>query len=565
MMSTADDFPRRIMTAARDLADRFHQRWLTENPFSASMYGIPGYDDLMPDESEEGEQAWRSEVEGFLTEADAIDPEPLTPADVVTLDCTREMATQELTMIDMARAEYTVTAMQYAGPAVLMAVAARTVLLDAAAAEAYLTRLRRSGAWLDQSSERLRAGAKKGRLPVAPLVEQAVTWAEAVLAGPVPGPILAPQPPPGWAGTAAWEDERRRIGAEVVKPALARWVAAIRELLPRARPSDRPGLVYLPGGAEDYARAVRAYTTLPLHPEQLHQTGLDHIAALEARAVELGAGLGLSGLDEVLGALRDSAGKISPAEAISEATVAVRRAEARAAEYFPQPLPPPCEVTPMPEVVAVSGAAPHYTPPRLDGGRAGTFWFNTERPTAGTGWDIEVVAFHEAVPGHHLQLSRLQLLTELPALQRQRSLPVFSEGWGLYAEQLAEEAGLYADDRGLLGSISTSLMRAARLVVDTGLHYYGWSREQALEFLTEHVPMPREFLANEVDRYVVVPGQALAYLTGKLEIIRIREQAQQRLGPAFSLPAFHAAVLDHGSLPMPVLDRSIAGWLDRAR
>jgi uncharacterized protein (DUF885 family) len=563
-MSTADDFPRRIMTAARDLADRFHQRWLTENPFSASMYGIPGYDDLMPDESEEGERAWRSEVEGFLTEADAIDPEPLTPADVVTLDCTREMATQELTMIDMARAEYTVTAMQYTGPAVLMAVAARTVLLDAAAAEAYLTRLRRSGAWLDQSSERLRAGAKKGRLPVAPLVEQAITWAEAVLAGPVPGPILAPQSPPGWAGTAAWEDERLRIGAEVVKPALARWVAAIRELLPRARPSDRPGLVYLPGGAEDYARAVRAYTTLPLHPEQLHQTGLDHIAALEARAVELGAGLGLSGLDEVLGALRDSAGKISPAEAISEATVAVRRAEARAAEYFPQPLPPPCEVTPMPEVVAVSGAAPHYTPPRLDGGRAGTFWFNTERPTAGTGWDIEVVAFHEAVPGHHLQLSRLQLLTELPALQRQRSLPVFSEGWGLYAEQLAEEAGLYADDRGLLGSISTSLMRAARLVVDTGLHYYGWSREQALEFVTEHVPMPREFLANEVDRYVVVPGQALAYLTGKLEIIRIREQAQQRLGPAFSLPAFHAAVLDHGSLPMPVLDRSIAGWLDRA-
>jgi uncharacterized protein (DUF885 family) len=564
MMSTADDFPRRIMTAARDLADRFHQRWLTENPFSASMYGIPGYDDLMPDESEEGEQAWRSEVEGFLIEADAIDPEPLTPADVVTLDCTREMATQELTMIDMARAEYTVTAMQYAGPAVLMAVAARTVLLDAAAAEAYLTRLRRSGAWLDQTSERLRAGAKKGRLPVAPLVEQAITWAEAVLAGPVPGPILAPQPPPGWGGTAAWEDERRRIGAEVVKPALARWVAAIRELLPQARPSDRPGLVYLPGGAEDYARAVRAYTTLPLHPEQLHQTGLDHIAALEARAVELGAGLGLSGLDEVLGALRDSAGKISPAEAISEATVAVRRAEARAAEFFPQPLPPPCEVTPMPEVVAVSGAAPHYTPPRLDGGRPGTFWFNTERPTAGTGWDIEVVAFHEAVPGHHLQLSRLQLLTELPALQRQRSLPVFSEGWGLYAEQLAEEAGLYADDRGLLGSISTSLMRAARLVVDTGLHYYGWSREQALEFLTEHVPMPREFLANEVDRYVVVPGQALAYLTGKLEIIRIREQAQQRLGPAFSLPAFHAAVLDHGSLPMPVLDRSIAGWLDRA-
>ena len=146
------------------------------------------------------------------------------------------------------------------------------------------------------------------------------------------------------------------------------------------------------------------------------------------------------------------------------------------------------------------------------------------------------MAFHEAVPGHHLQLSRLQLLTGLPALQRQRSLPVFSEGWGLYAEQLAEETGLYADDRGLLGAISTSLMRAVRLVVDTGIHAFGWSREQALDYATEHVPMPREFLAAEIDRYIVMPGQALAYLTGKLEIIRIREEARRRLGAEFSLP-----------------------------
>jgi uncharacterized protein (DUF885 family) len=548
------------MSQARDLADRFHRRWLEQNPFAATMYGIPGYDDLVPDESEAGDQAWRAEAGRFLQDADAIAPEPLTAAEAVTRDCVREMAAQEIALIDMARGEYTVTAMQYAGPAVLLALAARTVLVDSDAAEAYLTRLRRSGAWLDQIGERLRAGAGKGRLPVGPLAEQAIAWAEDVLAAPVPEPVLAPQPPPGWTRTTEWDEERRTLAAEVVKPALARWVATVRELLPRARTSEQAGLVYLPGGRDDYAQAVRIYTTLPLQPEELHQTGLDHIAALEARAVELGAGLGLSGLDEVFGALLNSAGKMPPADAIREAEIAVKRAEARAAEFFPQPLPPPCEVTPMPEVVAASGAAPHYSPPRLDGGRAGTFWFNTERPTAGTGWDIEVVAFHEAVPGHHLQLSRLQLLTELPALQRQRSLPVFSEGWGLYAEQLAEETGLYADDRGLLGSISTSLMRAARLVVDTGLHYYGWSREQALEFMASHVPMPREFLANEVDRYVVMPGQALAYLTGKLEIIRLREETQRRLGPAFSLPAFHAAVLDHGSLPMPTLARSIAGW-----
>ncbi|MBO0815856.1 MAG: DUF885 domain-containing protein [Actinobacteria bacterium] len=552
------------MTSARELADRVHRRWLEENPFAATMYGIPGYDDLVPDESEEGQRAWRAEVGQFLDEAGVIAGGQLTPAEAVTLDCAKEAAAQEQEAIDLAEAEYTVTAMQYAGPAAFLAVAARMVLVDPAAAEAYLSRLRRSGTWLDQIGERLQTGGRKGRLPVGPLAEQAVTWAEGVLADPGNSPVLSPRAPQGWQAAAAWEEQRRAAADEVVHPALARWVAIVRELLPRARPSERPGLAYLPGGEEDYARAVRIYTTLPLSAGELHQTGLDHIAALEARAVELGTGLGLSGLDEIFAALRDSNGQVAADEAIRRATAAVRRAEARAGEFFPEPLPPPCEVTPMPEVVAASGAAPHYTPPRLDGGRPGTFWFNTERPTAGTGWDTEVVAFHEAVPGHHLQLSRLQLLTSLPALQRQRSIAVFSEGWGLYAEQLAEEAGLYADERGLLGSMSTSLMRAARLVVDTGIHAFGWSRERALGFLTEHVPMPPEFLASEVDRYIVMPGQALAYLTGKLEILRIRDDARQRLGPAFSLPAFHGAVLDHGSLPMPTLARSIAGWLDRA-
>jgi uncharacterized protein (DUF885 family) len=550
------------MTSARDLADRFHERWLEKNPFAATIYGIAGYDDLVPDESADGEQAWRAEVERFLGETGAIDRDELTMADAITVDCTEAAASHEVDSIDLAAAEHTVTAMQFSGPASLLSVAARTVLVDPAAAEAYLIRLRRSGTWLDQLTDRLREGAAKGRLPVAPLAEQAVTWTENVLAAPGDSPLLSPRPPEGWARAAAWEQERRAAADDVVHPALARWVAVIKELLPRARPAAQPGLAHLPGGAADYARAVRIYTTLPLSPEELHQTGLDQLRALEARAVELGAGLGLHSLDEVFGALRDSAGKMPPEQAVRQALAAVRRAEARAGELFPAPLPAPCEVTPMPHVAAAAGMAPHYTPPRLDGGRPGTFWFNTELPTAGTGWDIEVTAFHEAVPGHHLQLSRLQLLSDLPALQRQRSLSVFSEGWGLYAEQLAEEAGLYADDRGLLGAISTSLMRAARLVVDTGIHAFGWSRERALEFVVEHVPMPREFLAAEVDRYIVIPGQALAYLTGKLEILRLRDDARKRLGSSFSLPEFHGAMLDHGSLPMPTLERSIAAWLD---
>jgi uncharacterized protein (DUF885 family) len=552
------------MTAARDLADRFHARWLRANPFAATMFGIPGYDDLLPDASEEGQQAWRAEAARFRGEAAALASAPgrLAPADVITLGCVTEAAAQELATVDLAREDHTVSAMHYAGPAVFLSVAARTVLVDAAAAEAYLTRLRRSDSWLDQVTERLRIGASRGRLPVAPLAEQAVIWAENVLAAPENSPVLVPRPPDGWQRAAKWEAERWAAATEVVHPAVARWLATVRELLPRSRGSAQAGLSWLPGGDADYARAIRAYTTLPLSAGELHQAGLAHVAALEDRAVELGSALGLSGLAEVFGALRDSAGKVSPEEAIRRATTAIRRAEERVPEFFPAPIPPPCEVTPMPDVVALGGAAPHYSPPRLDGGRPGTFWFNTRRPTAGTGWDVDVVAFHEAVPGHHLQLSRMQLLGDLPALQRQRSLPVFSEGWGLYAEQLGEECGLFTDERGLLGAVSTSLMRAVRWVVDTGIHAFGWSREQALEYAVAHVPMPREFLAAEIDRYVVMPGQALAYLTGKLEILRLREEARRRLGPAFSLPGFHAAILDHGSLAMPVLDRAIGTWLD---
>jgi uncharacterized protein (DUF885 family) len=551
------------MTAARDLAEAFHERWLRANPFAATMYGVPGYDALLPDDSEAGQGAWRAEAVGFLDEAARIGQQQLSAADAVTLDCTAEAATQEVAAVDLAADEYTVTAMQYSGPAMFLAVAARTVLLDPDAAQDYLTRVRGSGAWLDQITERLRAGASRGRLPVAPLAAQALDWVETVLGDPGRSPVLAPAAPAGWERTDAWEAERRAAVAEVVHPALGRWADTVRELLPRARPGAHAGLRWLPGGDGDYTRAIRLYTTLPLSAEELHQTGLEHVAALEARAVELGQRLGLSGREAVLDAIRASAGQLPAQEAVSRAVSAVRRAEGRAAEFFPAPLPPPCAVTPMPEVVARAGAAPHYTPPRLDGGRPGTFWFNTLLPTAGTGWDIEVVAFHEAVPGHHLQLSRLQEMGELPALQRLRSLPVFSEGWGLYAEQLAEETGLYTDDRGRLGAVSAALMRAVRLVVDTGLHAFGWSRERAARYAVEHVPMPPEFMAAEVDRYIVMPGQALAYLTGKLEIERLRDDARRRLGPAFSLPDFHAAVLDHGSLPMPTLARGIAAWLDR--
>lgn len=550
------------MTSPRELAERFHAQWLAAHPFQATQYGLPGYDDLVPDDSEAGEANWRATVESTLAAAGSVERAALTREETITLGCLVSAAEQELAVLEAAPLEHTVTAMPFSGPATFLAVSARSVLTSPQAAGDYVTRLRRSGQWIDQLTERLRIGSEKGRLPVAPLVDQAITWMESVLADPVPAALAAPEPPADWEGETAWCEERDQVAAEVVKPALVRWLEQLRSLRERARPESQPGLTHIPGGDADYAAFIRMHTTLPLTAEQLHQTGLDHIAALEARAVELGAELGLSDLEAVRQALRDSAGQVAPEEAMEQARRAVRRAEERASEVFPAPLPPPCAVSPMPPVVAASGMAPHYTPPRLDGARPGTYWFNVARPTAGTGWDLEGVAFHEAVPGHHLQLSRIQQLEGLPAMQRQRSITVFSEGWGLYAEQLAEEMGLYSGTRSLLGSITASLMRAARLVLDTGIHAFGWGRQEAIEFYTTHVPLPAEFLTNEIDRYIILPGQALAYLTGKIEILRLREQARAQLEEAFSLPQFHAAVLDNGSLPMPVLQEAIDTWLD---
>jgi uncharacterized protein (DUF885 family) len=549
------------MSAARDLADRFHGEWMAFHPFAANALGVPGYDHLVPDASEEGADGWAARVGQIEAEAEALARSGLSPADGITVSCLLEYARAELDYVASAPAEHTVTPMPFLGPAELLAVAARTLVPDPQAAEDYLARLRGAGTWVDQQTERLRTGAAKGRLPVAPLAERALEWAENVLGPDVPEALAAPSPPEGWEGAAGWQGERDRLAREVVKPALGRWASQVRELLPASRPGEHAGLTYVPGGEADYLRAIRTNTTMPASARDLHDLGLSEVGALEARALELGAQLGLGDLAAVHEALRSPANRMAPDDAIKAAVSAIRRAEARAPEAFPAPLPEPCAVTPMPPAVGASGAAPHYTHPRSDGRRPGTFWFNTLRPTGGTGWDLEGVAFHEAVPGHHLQVARLALMPALPELQRVRFVNVFAEGWGLYAEQLAEEMGLYSGPESLLGALSAALMRAARLVLDTGIHAFGWSRDRALDYFVAHVPMPTGFLADEIDRYIAMPGQALSYHTGKLEILSARGRAQDRLGPAFDLKAFHGALLDSGSLPVPVMHRKVDAWV----
>jgi uncharacterized protein (DUF885 family) len=545
-------------SSVRHLAQTLVDRLLSADPFAGTGLGLREYDALVPDPSRAAEEALGADLAAIAAQASGLTPDGA--GDAVTLEVVKAVCDRRRMSLDLRMDEFTVTAMPIAGPPALLAVLARTVLPDPQAAGDYLQRVKGAAGWIDATTARLDEGAARRRFPVGSLLGAALAWTDRTLAQPVPPAVLAPTPPEGWHGADAWRAELERVGREEIVPAIGRWRDRLAALRPQARPDEAAGIGALPGGAEDYERAIAVHTTLPMTADELHRIGLDEVARLEERARELGAAIGLTSLQDVRAAVRRSTSALDPVVALGLAQDAVRRAETRAAEIMPQPLPDPCAVTPMPQTVAESGMAPHYTRPRKDGSRPGTYWFNTLRPTAGTGWDLEAVAFHETVPGHHSQLARLQRIADLPLLQ-QLSVTVHAEGWGLYAERLAGEFGLYSGVEAEIGSVYVEMHRAARLVVDTGLHALGWSRQQARDYLLEHVALSEGFLTDEIDRYIAWPGQALAYLVGQREILRLRSQAQAALGDRFDLPSFNAAVLDSGNLPMPVLATVVENWI----
>ena len=315
----------------------------------------------------------------------------------------------------------------------------------------------------------------------------------------------------------------------------------------------------MPGGVAAYACCVRNGTTLPFDPDELHRLGLAALAEMEEQIGELGRRtLGTGDVDDIMVRFRKDPALTDPdgVVAMARAAAAIARAQERLPDMFRSPLPPPCAVEPMPPHMAEFGAPPYYSPPARDGSRPGAYLFNDVRPGQAGSWALEATAFHEGVPGHHAQFARVQLLTQLPLLLAAFYVVPHGEGWGLYAERLADEFGLYSDDVQRLGMLGCAAFRAVRLVVDTGLHARGWSRARAREFALAHSPMPEDFVDAEIDRYIALPGQALGYLVGQREILRLRDEARARLGAAFDIRDFHSAVLDHGSLPLPVCARS---------
>lgn len=250
----------------------------------------------------------------------------------------------------------------------------------------------------------------------------------------------------------------------------------------------------------------------------------------------------------------------SASELLDSARTAISKAESEAPRWFGRIPAQPWVVQEVPASAGPGGPVAYYMQPAADGSRPGTYFANTHNVTERVKYPSESIAFHEVIPGHHFQLSIAQELAELPLLRRIGGITAYIEGWGLYSERLAEEMGLYSNDLALLGMLANDSLRAGRLVVDTGLHAKGWSRQQAVDYLAANTPTALVEIESEVDRYIAAPGQALAYMVGRLEIKRIREAAEHRLGDAFDLRAFHDRVLGSGSVPLGVLDEVIDDW-----
>jgi uncharacterized protein (DUF885 family) len=535
------------MTAeARALADELLDVLGSWTPLEATFAGIPGHDAELPDPSEAAHARLRARAADILGRARASsDP------DRVTLGVVEQQAEAVLIRLDAKDVEFTLADPLFAIGMSHLAFLPQVVQAE----EDFLTRLAALPAFYEALAQRQRNGLRAGRTPVDRAAHNAIAFVDRFLAQKTPFPQLLTG------------DRGERLVTEVVRPALVRYREFLAtEVAGHGRPDDRPGLCWLEDGEAHYAALARLHTTTDRMPQELHQLGLDVLAGLEAEYAEIGGRVfGLTDPAEVRRRLRsDESLRWRDAEEMLEtARAAVARATAAAPGWFPRMPSAECVVRAVPEAEAPVAAAAYYMPPAPDGSRPGVYYTNTYEVQTRDRFIAETVAFHEAVPGHHFAESLAQELTDLPQLRRIAMITAYGEGWALYTERLADEMGLFSDDLMRLGMVAEDSVRAARLVVDTGLHALRWTRQQCVDFLRSHTVLSEVEVQSETDRYIECPGQALAYMTGRLEILRLRRFAEEELGDSFDIKEFHGVVLGGGQLPMKVLDAVVRAWVDR--
>jgi uncharacterized protein (DUF885 family) len=540
---------------ARTLADRFWEEILEREPVFATAIGDDRYDDRLPDVGESARALARTRNRDALDELASIDRSSLDDTLRTTMDVLEAIATQVLEAVEL-RTDRIYMANHFVGPGVLLGDIASVQRTDTPERlDRYETRLRGFPAYLEGCEEILREGIATGVVSPKIVVERTIAQIERIVEAPAEeSPLL---------GAIAEEDGAARdrivsVWSDVVAPAFGRYLEAVREYGPHA--ADDIAVSALPGGEDLYAAEIRSWTTLPLDPKELHELGLHRWDAIQAERVEVAARLGFDDPGAAIAARRAS-GDDTPASA--EALVAlvedqVARCWDAAPGWFGRLPAANCRVKEIEAYRAADMALAFYLPPSADGERPGTYYINTHDLRDKSLHQIAAVTYHEANPGHHFQIALEMEFEDRPPLRRFGGLlagSAFAEGWGLYSERLADEMGLYLDEWERLGMLTGQAHRAARLITDTGLHALGWSREEAIAKL-EASGLPHGESETEVDRYIALPAQALAYMTGMIEIQEARRRAEQR--GAFDIKAFHDRLLALGQLPLPALRRDLA-------
>lgn len=550
------------MSEVAQLADELLEVQFDANPIWPALLGVDVTRPGLGDVTVEDERLTADRLSELGRRALAIDPAGLDDEERLTRDVVLSEVEGSLDQLDAALPEFTITDLFVSPASSLLTTLPMLTITGQQHADSYLRRLRAVPEYLAESAQRHRDGVAAGRSPVAHLVDAAVAFIDRYLADPESDPLARPAAPEDLA--ADFDAERARLLADEVRPAFAAYRDVLAtELAAYGRPPEKPGLCWLPGGDAIYQKLARVHTTTDRKADDLHNTGLTLIEGLAGEYAEIGSrAFGTSDLGEIFDRLRTDPGLRwrDADELLETARAAITAAGEAAPRWFGRIPEQECVVEPIPASAAPGAPAAYYMQPATDGSRPGTYFANTHQVTERFRHAAEATAFHEAIPGHHFQLSIAIGLDHLPMLRRVGGFTAYIEGWGLYTERLADEMGLYTSDVSLLGMLSMDSMRAGRLVVDTGLHAKGWSRQQAIDYLRENTPMPLVEIESEVDRYVAYPGQALSYMVGRLEIQRIRDAARSVLGERFDVREFHDAVLGSGSLPLAVLDAHVMRW-----
>jgi uncharacterized protein (DUF885 family) len=544
------------------IGDAYWEEALRLNPTSATVYGDERYNHLLPDPSLTGRTEELDALRRATAAADALPDEELSNEDRITRAIFGVLT--ELAEEDEALHAYEIREVdQIYGPQTVLPQVATFQRADTPELlEAWLERLRAYGPYMDAHIEILHEGRASGRTASRIVAERTIDQLRRLVDTPLDEAVI-----PGLSRVATDEDRERvrDVVRDVVYPADRRYLEALSgEYLDATR--EVPGIVSAPGGEELYRHFIRRWTTLDLDPRDVHQVGLDEYEHIdeERRAIARGAGFG----DDVHAYRRslmaDPANHAPTVEALLEhVTRAIERAGAVAPQVFGRLPRAGCIVKPVEPFKEQDAPPAYYYPPTLDGSRPGTYYINTVDLDGLALHKLAAYTFHEAVPGHHFQISLEMEHPGLGAFRRLGARAVagaYVEGWGLYAERLADELGLYRDDGERLGMLDAQAWRAARLIVDSGLHGLGWTRQRSVDWLLT-AGLTSTDAAIETDRYIAWPGQALSYMTGMREIRRLRRDLEARDGDRFDIRAFHDELIGHGSLPLVTLATELPNWV----